>query len=288
MRIALGTVQFGLDYGIANQSGQVTRSVARQMLQLAAAEGIDTLDTAINYGESESCLGEIGTEGFRIVTKLPAVSSDCCDIAGWINDQVSASLSRLGSRSLYGLLLHRSDQLLGSEGRAIYDALQGLKASGLVEKIGVSIYDPHELDLLIPKFHFDLVQAPFNLVDRRLSESGWLSRLKLEGVEIHTRSAFLQGLLLMQQEAIPSKFAQWSGLLSKWHTWLSDNQVSVVQACLAFPLAFSEIDRVVIGADSVAQLEQIIAATKLAVPVTFPDLCCSDENLINPSRWIHL
>lgn len=288
MRIALGTVQFGLDYGIANQNGKVTRSVVRQMLQLALAEGIDTLDTAINYGESESCLGETGSKGFRIVTKLPAISSDCNDIAGWISEQVSASLCRLGVRSVYGLLLHRSDQLLGPGGSAIYDAMLGLKASGLTEKIGVSIYDPNELGLLIPKFRFDLVQAPFNLIDRRLSESGWLSKLKLDGVEIHTRSAFLQGLLLMQQDTIPLKFLQWSGLLSKWHAWLSTNEVSAVQACLAFPLAFSEIDRVVIGADSVAQLEQIIAATKLDVPVIFPDLCCSDENLINPSRWNHL
>ena len=92
-RLALGTVQFGLCYGIANQAGQVTRPEAKGMLQLALANGIDTLDTAIAYGNSEICLGEAGTQGFRVVTKLPAMPDDCADVGAWVKLQVSASLS---------------------------------------------------------------------------------------------------------------------------------------------------------------------------------------------------
>jgi aryl-alcohol dehydrogenase-like predicted oxidoreductase len=288
MRLALGTAQFGLPYGIANQAGQVTRSAAKAMLDLAAANGIDTIDTAIAYGESEACLGEMGTQGFKLVTKLPATPPGCDDVSGWVQEQVAASLTRLGVSVVYGLLLHRPEQLLESHGKAIYQALQGLKAAGQIQKVGVSVYAPSELEELTPRYRLDLIQAPFNLVDRRLHATGWLRRLKDEGIEIHTRSAFLQGLLLMPEATRPAKFSPWSDLWSIWHDWLSRHSVSAVQACLAFPLSFSEIDRVVVGADSVSQLGQIISAAASAALIDFPDLHCEAEDLINPVRWCHL
>ena len=287
-RLALGTVQFGLNYGVANQVGQVSLSSAKNMLQLLKNKGGDTLDTAIAYGESESCLGELGTKGFKLVTKLPAVPDGCGDINSWVREQIAASFNRMGVVSVYGLLLHRSSQLLMTNGRVLFNALQDLKENGLVQKIGVSVYAPGDLDALIPKYRFDLVQAPFNLIDRGLYTSGWLQRLKQENVEIHTRSAFLQGLLLMPLEAIPPKFAPWEALWDNWHNWLACHPVSAVQACLAYPLAFPEIDRVVIGADSMNQLRQIIDATLPISIDELPDLCCEDENLINPGNWVQL
>jgi len=285
MKLAIGTVQFGLTYGIANQNGQVTRSAAKAMLQLAAANGIDMLDTAMTYGESEACLGEVGAQDFNLVTKLPAIPDGCADVRGWIQEQVAASLARLGVSAVYGLLLHCPEQLLGEGGKELYQILQSLKETGLVKKVGVSIYSPSELEMLTPQFRLDLVQAPFNLVDRRLHTTGWLQRLKDAGVEIHTRSAFLQGLLLMPHTSIPTKFSPWSELWIKWHEWLSRHNVTAVQACLAFPLSFTEIDRVIVGADSVSQLEQIISAATSVIPNDLPDLHCDAENLINPSRW---
>jgi len=286
--LALGTVQFGLPYGIANQTGQVSRPVAKAMLQLAASNGIDTLDTAIAYGESETCLGEVGTQGFKLVTKLPAVPEGCADVSGWAQEQVAASLARLGVTSMYGLLLHHSEQLLGPNGKTLYQTLQDLKDSGQVQKVGVSIYAPSDLEPIIKSCRLDLVQAPFNLVDRRLHTTGWLRRLKDKDVEIHTRSTFLQGLLLLPQAAIPPKFAPWSALWERWHKWLLDHDVSAVQACLAYPLAFPAVDRVVVGADSVSQLEQIIGAASSAPLVDLPDLQCEAENLINPFYWSRL
>ena len=284
-RLALGTVQFGLSYGIANQDGQVSRSTAKAMLKLAAVNGVDTLDTAIAYGESEACLGEIGTDGFKIVTKLAAFPDSCADVDAWVQEQIALSLGRLGLASLYGLLLHRPEQLLGTKGNELYHALLGLKDDGLVQKVGVSIYSPNELEEVIKRFDLDLVQAPFNLVDQRMYNTGWLSRLKDREVEIHTRSAFLQGLLLMPYEAIPPQFATWSELWKRWHNWLSGNNVSALHACLSFPLSFPEIDRVVIGAESSVQLNQIIDASRRSLPVDLPELHCEDENLVNPSFW---
>jgi aryl-alcohol dehydrogenase-like predicted oxidoreductase len=285
-RLALGTVQFGLPYGIANQSGQVARPEARAMLQLAATKGIDLLDTAIAYGASETCLGEVGIQGFKLVTKLPALPDGCPSASDWVKEQVSASLARLGVSAVYGLLLHRPQQLLGTGGQELYQALQELKESGRAQKVGVSIYDPSELEVIAKSFRLDLVQAPFNLVDRRLHSTGWLQRLKGLGTEVHTRSVFLQGLLLMPTP--PTKFASWNYLWHRWQKWLKENQLNAVEACLAFPLAFPEIDRVIVGLDSVNQLTEIIGAANSALQLDWPDLQCEEENLINPSRWPQL
>jgi aryl-alcohol dehydrogenase-like predicted oxidoreductase len=167
-RLAIGTVQFGLPYGVANQVGQVSRAEAKAMLQVALDNGIDTLDTAIAYGDSEACLGKVGTSGFKLITKLPALPDSSVDINTWVQQELNASLLRMGVTRVYGLLLHRSEQLLGSQGVLLYKALQSLKDNGQVQKIGVSIYSPNELVVLTPQYHFDLVQAPFSLVDRRL------------------------------------------------------------------------------------------------------------------------
>jgi len=285
MRLALGTAQFGLPYGIANQAGQVSREDVSSMLQLALTNGIDTLDTAIAYGESEAALGQADIQGFKLVTKLPALPDNCPHVITWVMEQVEASLTRLGASDVYGLLLHRPEQLLGANGKELYEALCTLKECGKVQKVGVSIYNPLELDELAGRYHFDLVQAPFNIIDSRLHRTGWLQRLKDQEVEIHTRSAFLQGLLLMPEEAVPLKFTQWSDLFKRWYTWLVEHHVSALQACLAFSLSFPEIDRVIVGVDSLNQLDQIIKASRMTLPDSLPDLSCSDDNLINPSRW---
>ena len=284
-RIALGTAQFGLPYGIANKDGQVALPQVKAMLQLASANGIDTLDTASAYGDSEYCLGVVGTLNFKLITKLPVMPQDCGDVSEWVRQQVIASLSRLRVTTVYGLLLHWPGQLLSPNGTALYKALCELKDIGLVRKVGVSIYSPSELEALTSQFVFDLVQAPFNLVDRRLHTTGWLQRLKDDGVEIHTRSAFLQGLLLMNQSDIPSKFSPWGSLWKSWHGWLADQEGTAVQACLNFPLSFTEIDRVIVGADSISQLAQILSAASSQLLGELPDLQCEDEDLTNPAKW---
>ena len=289
MRLVLGTAQVGLLYGINNQNGQVDKPTAKNILELAVSKGIATIDTAISYGESETRLGEIGVEEFKIVTKLPVVPKDQENLSGWVEKQVLGSLGRLGVKNLYGLLLHQPDELLKPHGNKLYQTLQSLKEIGLVQKIGISIYSPVELEVLSTEYKFDMVQAPLNLLDRRLFTSGWLHRLKQDRTEIHTRSPFLQGLLLMQRSAIPSKFIIWSTLLDSWHSWLALNPITAIQACLAYPLSFPEVDQVVVGVDNESQLQQIIEATEADIAQhDLPNLGCDDERLIDPSNWSFL
>ena len=203
--LALGTVQFGLQYGVANQRGKVAAQEVRAILEFARRAGLDMLDTAVAYGESEALLGQIGVSDWQVISKLPAVPVGCGDVERWVRDSVADSLARLNVARLYGLLLHRPGQLLDSIGGQLYAALRRLTVDGVVGKIGVSIYDPGELDRLCDHFAFDLVQAPFNILDSRLVQTGWLSRLRRGGTELHVRSVFLQGLLLMRPTDRPLK-----------------------------------------------------------------------------------
>ena len=284
-RLALGTVQFGIPYGVANQEGKVPLSAAKDILSCSWSSRINTLDTAIAYGDSENCLGQIGVSDWQVISKLPKLPIGTIDIQNWVIESVHGSLQRIQIPNLYGLLLHCPEQLLGVEGQAIYSSLAFLKAEGLVEKIGISIYNPDQLEVLCDRFAFDLVQAPYNICDRSLERSGWLSRLKNEGIEVHVRSIFLQGLLLMPLSTRPAYFDRWHHLWVGWEEWLMETGLNPLQACLSFALSNPAIDRVVVGVDCLTQFQEILAAANIQAPQPPDRLCCEDPDLINPARW---
>jgi aryl-alcohol dehydrogenase-like predicted oxidoreductase len=285
MKLALGTAQFGLDYGIANTAGQVAPEAALEILARAREAGMDTIDTAIAYGQSEQRLGDAGVKDWQIISKLPAMPDGCSDILAWVNASVDASLARLKVRHLHGLLLHRPGELLGADGVQLYRALSQLKVSGKVKKIGISIYEPTELDDLSPQYVLDIVQAPFNVFDRRLATSGWLHRLHAEGVEIHVRSAFLQGLLLFKTGKLPAGFKRWEPLWASWHSWITEGNSKPLQAALGHVLSYPEINRVVVGVDNIAQLNEILICAKSEHHRAPETLASDDPDLLNPSRW---
>jgi len=285
LKIALGTAQFGLDYGVANRQGKISPAEAKSIIECAWENGISILDTAIAYGDSEQRLGEIGVQDWQVVSKLPALPEACADIADWLNHELACSRERLNIRQLYALLLHRPLELLEENGKALYQALQNVKEQGLVKRIGISIYDVSELDLLCAHYEFDLVQAPFNIVDRRILSSGWLSRLSDMGTEVHVRSIFLQGLLLMQPDARPRQFEHWAVLWTRLNDWLRFSSLTPLQACLNYPLSYPEIDKVLVGVDSLKQLNEIIEATKVSISPVPDSLASEDLDLVDPSRW---
>jgi aryl-alcohol dehydrogenase-like predicted oxidoreductase len=285
LKIALGTVQFGLRYGIANQNGQVSKEDARAILAHARAEGMDVLDTAIAYGESERTLGELNVADWKVVSKLPEIPVSCRDVGAWVAEEVAGSLDRLRVSRLYGLLLHRPAQLLDPVGPQLYEALERLKRQKTVAKIGVSVYAPAELDAIMRAHDLDLVQAPLNIVDRRLITSGWLDRLRERGVELHVRSIFLQGLLVMDRKSRPRQFDRWKGLWAAYDAWLDDTGLTALEACVRFALSFPSISRVIAGVDTVEQLDAILHAAGGTLPAVPLSLQSTDEDLVNPAKW---
>ena len=284
-RLILGTAQLGFPYGIANKQGQVSHDEAKKILEHAAANGLDTLDTAIAYGDSEQRLGEIGVQNWQIVSKLPAVPEGCNDISQWMEDSVKESLQRLKVKSLYALLLHRPKQLLDPVGEHLFQNLKHLKDDGIVQKIGISIYDPGELDILWNRYNFDIIQVPFNIFDRRLIDTGWLIRLAEQSTELHVRSVFLQGLLIMKPIDRPQKFGRWASLWSKWEEWLKCTGLTPLQACLRYVLSLPEINKVIVGIDGLDQLKEILHAAEGQMPNIPDELQCNDQDLLNPARW---
>lgn len=285
-RLAIGTAQFGLRYGVSNQRGQIPKEEIQEILARSFEAGVNTLDTAIGYGNAESQLGSLGVTNWRIISKLPSIPDECLNVTDWIERETDASLSRLRIRTLSGLLLHRATDLLGTGGDRTYHALQKLKNDGRVKKIGVSIYDFHELSQILDRYELDLVQAPFNCIDRRLIDSGWITGLNLMGVELHVRSIFLQGLLLMPPETRPRYFGRWKGLLEIWDNWLTSNGADPIETCLGLPASRPEIDRTIVGVDSLKHLDQILNRAQTKVDPPLPDeINCSDLDLIDPSRW---
>ncbi len=285
MKLALGTVQFGLAYGVANRTGCVSLEEARAIVEYARTIGMDTVDTAIDYGDSERRLGEIGMADWRVVTKLPAVPDSCTDVAAWVVATIRGSVQRLRTSIVYAVLLHRPQQLLEKNGPRLYEGLRRLQHDGLVRKIGVSVYSPEELTALSVNYDFDIVQAPLNILDRRFAESGWLSRLQELGTELHTRSAFLQGRLLMSASERPAKFNRWSSIWRTWDSWLAAAGVTPMAACLRYVLAFTEVDRVVVGFDTLRQLTEIADSLEGELPPLPGELRVGDHDLLNPARW---
>lgn len=287
MKLALGTAQFGLAYGIANPQPQISLTESQAIIAYAHQQGMHVIDTAIGYGNSEERLGEIGVQSWKIISKLPEIPATE-NVQAWIYQSVKASLEKLKVKSLYGLLLHRPSQLLGDKGVAIYAALQQLKSDGLVEKIGASIYQPSELDVLLAIGKMDVIQSPLSVLDRRLITSGWLDRLADQGIEIHARSVFLQGILLMAADERPKKFDRWSNLWGSYQKWLHDTGMSPLQACLAYVSSIPQVQQVVVGVNGLNHIKEILDAQIDKAPAWSSDLAIDDEALLNPLSWLNI
>jgi aryl-alcohol dehydrogenase-like predicted oxidoreductase len=184
--------------------------------------------------------------------------------------------------------VHIAGDLIKSGADKIINQLQTLKQQGLITKIGVSIYSNDQLQKIIDNFDIDLVQLPFNILDRRLIDSRILSSLNDKSIEVHARSVFLQGLLLMTEQSRPVKFNRWKDLWKLWHEWLNDNQITALEATIRYAISTPEIDKVLVGVDSKSQLQEIVTASSGSLPVVPKELFTNDPNLLNPANWTNL
>jgi len=285
-KFALGSAQFGMDYGISNNNGIVNPNEVKKIISYAQKKNINLIDTAINYGDSEISLGDAGIENFQIVTKLPKIPKSCKDISKFISDNIYNSIRRLKRKNLNTILLHNPMQLLDAKGHEIWNALIQNKNDGFVNKIGYSIYSPDELEDLYFNFKPDVVQFPFNVFDRRIQETGWLEKLSSDKTETHARSVFLQGLLLMNKEDRPKHFLRWKNLWNLWDELLNSHNISALEACIGFIMLNENLDKIIIGVNSEKQLREILNCDFNFVSLDdFLKLNANDLDLINPSRW---
>lgn len=284
-RIALGSAQFGSKYGATNTGGQVTRQEVAKILALARNYDVTLIDTANSYGTAEVTLGMLDTQDFRVVSKLPPISPDQAIRADWVQDSLAKSLASLRRKSLWGVLMHKPHDLLGENGDELVRGLQTAKNDGVVTKVGVSIYNPSDLGWILERMEVDLVQCPLNVFDRRLIEEGWLRLLKQRGIEVHARSIFLQGTLLVGSHFLPLEVEPWRKNFVQFEKWSRSVGATPLQAALAYPLAQEGVDKLIVGVTSEVELSAILNSVTLDVS-EFPDFHANDLDLINPVNWL--
>lgn len=295
--LCLGTVQFGMEYGINNQIGrQPTWEESFEMLDVALNAGIDTIDTARAYGEAELVLGEYlkgcsrRIDDLKIVSKLRpnVVEIGCADVSGVIRRELEDSLTRLGLSKLDGYLLHTPEYVYDDR---IVAALQSLLNEGLVNHIGVSVYGVDEGFAAIETGVMDCIQIPYSILDQRAERSGLLKAAKEAGFIVATRSAFLQGLFMMDEGRIPEHLKEAVPHIEVMREMADEYDIDLVSAILGFVVSSDYVDYLVFGVESSLQLEEDLEKYEsLDIPKGFVDDLKErtgeiDESVIFPSLW---
>ncbi len=282
MKLALGTVQFGLTYGVHNQTGIPSDQEISSILQFAAINGINMLDSASAYGNAESKLGELAGVEFNIVSKFSNIT-----VASELGSQLTKTLNALKQDFIYSYLAHNADLLIKYP--ALWQELAIQKSKGTIGKIGYSLYTTEQLERLLKSDMIpDLVQLPYSLLDRKFEN--YFEQLKSLGTEIHTRSAFLQGLYFFDLNNLPVKFESLRNELTQLKTICSENQITIGSLALNFAHNNPRIDKVVIGVDSLDQLKNNLdylteCETEINITERVKNIQTKFPEMLNPANW---
>tara|TARA_B100000886_G_scaffold340021_1_gene307506 strand:- start:6536 stop:7375 length:840 start_codon:yes stop_codon:yes gene_type:complete len=278
MKLGLGTVQFGLNYGISNSSGIISDNDIEKVFETISKNGISYIDTAQAYGNAEKRIGRFDLTNYKVISKINKSLK-----SNEIEKHFLTSLDNLGLNKLYGLLVHDFNHFKFDN--SIYHEIKKLKNMGYLEKIGFSLYETNELNYLLKnKIEFDILQIPYSIFDQRFSDL--LDTLKLNKVEIHARSIFLQGLVFLNPESLSNYFDPIKNHLKKFREETYKNGISIESACLNFVCQDKRIDCALIGINKFKELVNILDSYDEKISTTvFKKFEIEDNNLLNPSKW---
>ena len=224
---------------------------------------------------------------FRVITKLPPIPANEVRIQEWVTKQVESAMDRLKVPVLEAVLFHVPDDLHTNRGALAYATLKKMKHDGLIRRFGVSIYNVEDIRLLTDKYEFNIVQCPLNVIDRRIINGNWMEYIEKQEIELHVRSVFLQGVLLLAYNKLPPYFLNsWDANFHDWHEFLFRENLSPVEACIRFVSQYEQIGRIIVGVESLLQLTQIYGYYQRG-PIKVPELIqSSDRGLIYPMNWV--
>jgi len=288
-KLGLGTAQFGLNYGVSNPAGRVSERVAREILGYARETGIRVLDTAAAYGDSEAVVGRLaaGAPDFAIITKTVPVAAGqvAPDSLKKITDGFCGSLQRLRTRSVHGLLIHHVELLLGPGGERVWELLERWKRDGQVRKIGASVYSGEQALTLADRFALDLIQLPLNVFDQRCLARGTVKALHDRGIEVHARSVFLQGLLLMDGHELPAALRRFAPLLYEFRNCVTSAGYTPLQAALGFVTRQPHVHVALVGVTALEQLRECVDAAARGCELDLQRFASTDAGLTDPRQW---
>lgn len=284
-QLALGTAQFGLDYGITNTRGRVPADDAAALLRQAWAGGVRIVDTAQAYGDSEEVLGATMRDTWRIVTKTLPQRLESVDAAAVarVDAAFARSLQHLGRVDT--LLVHHARDVLVPGGEHLFSWLQEQKRQRRVSRIGVSVYDGAEIAALLGRYAIDVVQLPASIADQRLLDDGSASRLHRAGVEVHVRSLFLQGLLLAPPQFLAQRFPAQREWLERFHAECARRGITAQQACFGFFKSREEFSMAVVGVSSAGELAQLLQAWDSAPAMDWSGWGVDNTAFTDPRLW---
>lgn len=285
--LGLGTVQFGQAYGISNTIGITPQEEVSRILNLAISRGLCYLDTARAYKKSEDVLGQsiANHSHFKIVTKIPPLPNTN-NIRSFLDDSFSESLQLLRTDSVYGLILHQSSDYFGPHAKQIHDFFDQMKKDGRISKFGVSSYCYADILRAQDAKPMSLIQVPMNVFDQRLLSNDKIAKIKDQGVEVHARSAFLQGLLFSKPEQLPGFFAPARHALSNLHHTSLNFGVPIAQLALDF-MRHQKIDVIICGVNTINQFEELLKyfQRKPVQNIDWSQFSINEEQILNPSQW---
>lgn len=284
MKLALGTAQFGLQYGINNKNGIPDEKQLLDILNKAYQESIDTIDTSISYGNAEKRIAKLSLKKFKIISKTIELKSK--------NDLLNSfkeSINNLGINRLDGYLIHNVENLLDYP--ELWETMISIKKQKLVKKIGVSIYTPKQLNSILKKNIIpDIIQLPYSLLDRKFEK--YFSRLKKLSIEIHVRSVFLQGLYFMNPEDLSENLIPLKYYLISIQDICKKLEVLIAELALNFVYSNRLIDKIIVGVDSEEQLTLNVNMIKnwdksknSKMKKLVKSITVAEKKLLNPSNW---
>ena len=279
-KIGIGTANFGSYYGAHNK--KISKIKAKEIIEILKKNRINLIDTSSEYEGSDKILGNLNISKFKIVTKIRIPDNFAIDDMHKIEKIFFLSLKKLKVKSVYALLIQNCDELLKKNGPYFYNFFLKLKKEGFINKLGFSIYSTNILNKLNKKFKFDIIQIPLNIFDQRFLKKDLLKKLKKKNIEIHSRSSFLQGLLLMKKYEMPKDFKKYS-IFTKLNNFIKENNYDKLSYLLNFSTNIKEIDHVILGIDSPQQLKKLLFLSKNNKFKKFSFE--ADIKLIDPRQW---
>ena len=285
-KLILGTVQFGLKYGINNTIGKLKKDEVLSLLKVAYSSGIRILDTAEAYGNAHQLIGNYHKKQdnfkFKIITKFPHEIKH-----NLIKSKVIEYLDIMYVKTLDAIMFHSFDSF-----KSNYNALKTLnqlKSDGLINNIGVSVYTNTQLESLLNEDLITVVQLPFNLLDNFSVRGDLINKMKEKGKIIHTRSAFLQGLFFKQANDNNIIVRKLNNELILLHNIKSKLNCSMEELALSYCINQELVDNVIIGVDSMDQLNSNLKAITYKLPLEdqtdIDRINVKNLELLNPSLW---
>ena len=279
MELFIGTAQFGFKYGFIKI--KIKKLEIKNIEKILKRNSLKNFDTAMNYGESEKIIGNLKIKK-KVITKIKLPKKKPKDLKKWFEKKLNKSLKKLKVKSLHGLLIHDTTDILGKN-KEFLNILLDCQKKKIISKLGISVYELDEIKRILKFWKPEIIQMPINIFDHRFLNNNFLYKLKKLNIELHARSCFLQGVLLKKK--IKTGNLKSKKVFSSFLNWCQKKQLSKLEACIHFVKKIREIDYLIVGFDNSSHLKEIINSFNKKLILVPDDFLSNEKSLIDPRRW---